>query len=533
MINNTRKTRKIKNSIHNILFVKQALAVFIFMCCVFFLQISFVEKQTNTITESVLSDKPKKIIVDEPKKIVVNKSDDVPPVQSNRIEVNPILESQYLGDLSALSKRRYIRALVSYSRTGFFFDKNGRPRGMQVDLLTIYEEQLNKGKKKESDKIHIRYIPTTFDRLIPDLIEGKGDIVANLMTITPERKKKINFISGKRGSVQELIISHKSVKGIDSINDLSGQEIYVLKGSSYVEHLKVINQHLKKKKLAPIRIVEADSHLMTEEILELVNSGVVKLTVADSYIAKIWKNILPNINIHKSVAIKQGSNIGWAIRKKSPELQKSLNIFLKKVKKGTYLGNMLFKRYYKNNKWVKNPNTKKERKKFIAFIDLFEKYGQQYNFDALALAAQGYQESHLDHKKKSHRGAVGVMQLLPSTAADKHVKIKNINKVENNIHAGVKYLAFLRDRYFSDPAISKKDKMAFSWAAYNAGPAKVRKMRALAKKMNLDENVWFANVEVAAAKIIGRETVEYVSKIFKYYIAYSLVQKQLNEKKLN
>ncbi len=452
--------------------------------------------------------------------------------KSSNISLDSILVSKQLGDLSAMSKRRYIRALVTYSRTGFFFDKNGTPKGMQVDLLNAYEEQLNKGKKRASDKIYIRYIPTTFDRLIPDLLEGKGDIIASLMTITPKREKEIDFISGKRGSVQELVVSHTSVKDIHSVEDLFGKEVYVLKGSSYVEHLNDINQFLKRKKLnhKPIKIVEADSHLMTEEILELVNSGIIPLTIADSYIAKIWSNVLGNIKIYDSVAIKRDTNIGWGIRKKSPELKKSLNIFLKKVKKGTYLGNMLFKRYYNSDKWVKNPNTKKERAKFIAFIDVFKKYGKQYNFDALALAAQGYQESHLNHKKKSHRGAVGIMQLLPSTAADKHIQIKNINKLENNIHAGVKYLAFLRDRYFSDPAITKKNQMAFSWAAYNAGPAKVRKMRALAKRMHLDENVWFANVEVAAAKMVGRETVEYVSNIFKYYITYRLVQKQLNKK---
>ncbi|MCU7940639.1 MAG: transporter substrate-binding domain-containing protein [gamma proteobacterium symbiont of Bathyaustriella thionipta] len=420
---------------------------------------------------------------------------------------------------------------MTYSRTNFFFTKKGTPKGLQVDLLTEYEKQINKGIKKESDKINILYIPTTFDRLIPDLLEGKGDIIATLMTITPEREKKIDFISGKAAEVQELLVSHKSITDIKSIDDLSGRQIYVLKGSSYVEHLQELNQILKEKNLKIIDIVEADPHLSTEDILELTNSGVVKLTVADGYIAKIWAKVLPDITIHDSIAIKKGTHVGWGIRKKSPELQKSLNIFLKKAKKGTYLGNMLFKRYFEKDKWIKNPNAKKERNKLLAFIELFKKYSAQYDFDSLAIAAQAYQESRLNHNIKSHRGAVGIMQLLPATAADKNVDIPDISSVENNIHAGVKYLAFLRDRYFTDPAINKRDQMALSWAAYNAGPAKVRKMRALAKKMKLDPNVWFSNVEVAAAKMIGRETVEYVSNILKYYIAYSLVQNQRLEAK--
>jgi len=437
-----------------------------------------------------------------------------------------IVQKTYTSDLSELKKIKKIRALVNYSRTNFFFSDNGTPKGLQVDLLRQYEKLLNKGIKKESDKIHIQYIPTTFDRMIPDLLEGKGDIICNFMTITPSRAAKINFMSGKSLNVQERVVSHKSDTDIHSLEDLAGKELYVLRGSSYVEHLKELNKSFKEKNISPIKIVEADSNLTTEDIFELINSGIVKYTVADDFQAKIWAEVLTDIKIIDSFVIEANTHVGWGLRKDNPQLQKSLNQFLKKVKKGSYLGNMLFKRYYENTKWLKNPNIKKERDKFLRFIALFNKYGEQYGFDALALAAQGYQESHLNHKKKGHRGAVGIMQLLPSTAADKNVAIPDISKPENNIHAAAKYLAFLRDRYFSDENITEKNKMAFSLAAYNAGPAKVRKMRALAKKMGLDPDVWYANVEVAAAKLVGRETVHYVRSIFKYYIAYTLVKEQ-------
>jgi len=158
------------------------------------------------------------------------------------------------------------------------------------------------------------------------------------------------------------------------------------------------------------------------------------------------------------------------------------------------------------------------------FTAIFKKYGDKYSFDYIALLAQAYQESGLDNSKKSHRGAVGIMQLLPSTAADKNVGIKDISTVDANIHAGVKYLAFIRNRYYSDPKITATSRLAFSWAAYNAGPGRVRQMRKLTKKMGLDPNVWFNNVEVAAGKIIGRETVQYVANIYKYYISYKLSQ---------
>lgn len=437
-----------------------------------------------------------------------------------------MIQASYTDDLPAIKQRKRIRVLVTYSRTDFFFTADGTPKGLQVDLLKEYEKQLNAGVKREVDRVRVQFIPTTFDRLIPNLLEGKGDIAAALLTITPERDKKINFITSKRQKIQELVVTHKSIKNISSVEDLAGRQVYVLKGSSYAEHLRELNKTFKKKNLQPIEVLEADPHLMSEDILELVNSGVVKITVVDDYKAKIWAKVLSDIQVLDSVAIKSGTYIGWGIRKNNPELHKSLNTFLKKVKKGTLLGNMLFNRYYKKTQWIKNPNADKERNKLIALIELFKKYGDQYGFDYLAIAAQGYQESQLDQGKRSHRGAVGVMQLLPSTAADKNVGIPDIGKAEDNIHAGMKYMAFMRDRYFSDPKISEVDRMAFSWAAYNAGPAKVRRMRKKAEKMGLDPNVWHSNVEVAAGKIVGRETVEYVSNIFKYYIAYRLVRDQ-------
>jgi len=226
------------------------------------------------------------------------------------------------------------------------------------------------------------------------------------------------------------------------------------------------------------------------------------------------------------VAIKSGTQIGWVVRKNNPALLKQLVAFRKTVKKGTLLGNILFKRYFGNSKWIQNPIAESERSKFRRVIGIFDRYAKQYDFDALAGVAQAYQESRLDHSRKSHRGAVGIMQLLPTTAADPNVGIPNIDSLENNIHAGVKYLAFIRNRYFSDPAISPEDRLAFSWAAYNAGPARVRKMRLQAERLGLYPNAWFGNVELAAARIVGNETVSYVRNIFKYYIADELIKKR-------
>jgi membrane-bound lytic murein transglycosylase MltF len=168
--------------------------------------------------------------------------------------------------------------------------------------------------------------------------------------------------------------------------------------------------------------------------------------------------------------------------------------------------------------------------KFEAMTQLFKKYADQYDFDYLMVSAQAYQESGLDHSKKSSAGAIGVMQLLPTTAADPNVNIREIEKLENNIHAGTKYLRFIINQYYKDEPMDSDNKMLFAFASYNAGPAKVNRLRKKTTAMGLNPNVWFHNVEIAAAKVIGRETVQYVSNIYKYYIAYRLVTKQRERK---
>lgn len=424
-------------------------------------------------------------------------------------------------DLGGMRKRKQIRALVTYSRTDFFFYK-GRARGAQVEFLLAYEKFLNRNIKRPENRVHIAFLPVPFDQLIPALNEGRGDIAAAFLTITPQRQEHVDFATGSLFKVSEVVVSNKNSIKLERIEDLSGKRVYVLSNSSYVQHLQQLNRRFSAQGLAAVEIVQADSELLSEDILELVDSGVVDITVIDDYKARLWLQLLPNLQIHDDLKLSRDNPVGWAIRKGNPELGKSLQAYSVKARKGSLLGNMLFRRYYSDTQWIRNPTTGKELKKLTHSIDLFKKYGKQYGFDYLALLAQAYQESALDHSKRSHRGATGIMQIMPATARDPHVSISNIHRLENNIHAGTKYMAFLRDHYFSDPALTPENRQAFSWAAYNAGPANVIKMRNKAKAMGLNPDIWFANVEIAASKLTGRETVQYVAHIHKYYIAYKL-----------
>jgi membrane-bound lytic murein transglycosylase MltF len=275
-----------------------------------------------------------------------------------------------------------------------------------------------------------------------------------------------------------------------------------------------------------VKIIPADEYLEDEDILEMVNASLIPMTVVDSHKAQFWQTIFDHITVHEDITVNTGGQIAWAFRQGSPQLKAMINEFVAGHKKGTLLGNILYKRYLRDNKWVRNSLADAEVKKFNATIAYFKKYAGQYDFDWLLVAAQGYQESGLDQSKRSPVGAIGVMQLLPSTAADPNVGIPDIHVLENNIHAGAKYLRFLIDQYFADTTVDRLNQHLFALAAYNAGPARVADLRKEAVKIGLNPNVWFDNVEIVAARRIGRETVQYVRNIYKYYIAYRLIVDQ-------
>ena len=427
----------------------------------------------------------------------------------------------WTGDFDEMADRRTIRVLVVHNKMMFFFDK-AHIRGVTNDAFREFETYINKKLKTGTRKIRVVFMPVTRDKLLPWLIEGRGDIAAANLTITGERLQLVDFSRPVLTDVSEIIITGPTGPKLDDLRSLSGQQIHVRHSSSYFEHLTHLNHAMASWGLAPIRIVAASEHLEDSDLLEMVNAGLIPMVAVDRHKAEFWVRIFDQITLHPDITINTGGEIAWAMRKNSPQLKALTDEFIRKHGKGRLLGNILFKRYLVNNTWARNALSPKEQQKFDKLVGLFKKYSDLYDFDYLMMAALAYQESHLDHSQRSHVGAVGIMQILPSTAADKNVGIPDIEDLENNIHAGVKYLRFLRDRYFSDPAIDALNQTLFAFAAYNAGPAKVRRYRNETRKIGLDPNVWFGNVEVVVARRIGRETVQYVSNIYKYYIAYRL-----------
>ena len=427
------------------------------------------------------------------------------------------------GDLDGMIDRGLIRILTAYNPLFFSYD-GIEPRGFVVEGARLFEARINRWHGKKHRPINVVVLPVPRDRILPYLIAGRGDIAIANTTITARRSKVVDFSKPNYINVRELVITGPAGSGITSFDDLSKIGLRIRKSSSYFEHVTALNNRRISAGKKPTPLKLADENLEDYDLLDMVNVGLIPAIIVDSHKAALWEKVFPNIVVHKNLSVSDGGKIAMALRKNSPKLLHLVNRFSKEIRKGTLLGNILLKRYLGSTKWMENSWSEKGRAKYRATVDIIRKYSKQYKFDWLIIAAQGYQESTLDQSKRSHAGAVGVMQILPATAADPNVGIPNIGKIDQNIHAGVKYLRFLRTRYFSSSEISAADSVLFSFAAYNAGPRKIARARRRAAKMGLDRNRWFGNVEIAAARSISREPVNYVRNIFKYYVTYRLLE---------
>lgn len=433
--------------------------------------------------------------------------------------VNSRINQPFIGDLEAIRERRILRVLVNHSRTNFFDTKHGK-RGIEHDLIKAYEKYLNRGPREERYKTHVVFLVHPFDQLFTELLAGRGDIIASGLTITPERKAFLDFTNPYINDVNEILVSNNEAPKITRLEDLSGKSVAVVANSSYVVHLGLFNQVLGLYSLDPIEVIQVDPILESEDILEMVNAGIYQYTVVDDHVAEIYKNTLPNIQLQNEMVFHYGGKIAWAINPNLPNLKNSLNDFIQSyAKPGRLLGNSVYKKYFENTYWIKKADLISELDRIECLSYYLQLYSEFYDFDWFLIAAQAYQESNFNQNLTSHAGAKGIMQIKPSTASSRNVGIKNIKSLENNIHAGVKYLAFLSDQYFASDDYSEDEKINFALAAYNAGPGRVRRMQAKAEKMGLNPKKWFYNVEIVARNTIGHETVDYVTNIQKTKIA--------------
>jgi membrane-bound lytic murein transglycosylase MltF len=438
-----------------------------------------------------------------------------------------VASPKWTGDFDGMAKRRRMRVLVPYSKTLYFVDK-GQQRGLAYDAFTLFETDYNKRRPKGTLPFHAVFVPITRGDMVQALIDGRGDVAMGYITVTPERRAQVDFTEPTAKNVSEIVVTAPGQPPVPSKEALSGRDLYLRKDSSYYQSVEALNADLRKAGKPPARVKEAPDNLEAEDILEMVNAGLVPATVVDDFRAKFWKKVFTNIQLNEGAALRTGGELAWMIRKGSPLLKKELDGFLARYPEGSATRNQLLAKYLKTTKYVKNATSQEERAKFGAVVELFRKYCKEYDMDTLLMAAQGYQESRLDQNAKSQVGAIGVMQVMPATGAE--LKVGDIHEMEPNIHAGVKYVRFMLDKYYGKEPMTPLNKGLFTFASYNAGPGRIAQLRKIAAQRGLDPNVWFGNVERIASEKIGRETVTYVSNIYKYYLAYQLVMEQVKER---
>lgn len=433
------------------------------------------------------------------------------------------IDRLHTDDLPDMISRRIIRVLTTYSMSTYFIS-DGQGHGFEYSLLKDFEDYLNRANGSGRMRTVIEFIPVPEGLLMSSLNSGIGDIVAAGISVTPERKSVADFTLPYLTDISEVLVTHRDKPPISDIADLAGRQVYVLPGWDFSKTLRRINSHLIVRGLEPLEIVPVSGYLTREDLLELINAGYVDMSIIESHVARLWADYLPNIVINDLPDIRNSTSIAWMVRKNNPLLKENLNAFLKGHQRGTLNWNLYYNRYFLSSRWIRNPLHPALQEIFSEYAPLFRKYGARYGFDWMLLAAIAFQESGLNHYSTSTAGAVGLMQVLPTTANDLDIKVDSVRNLETNVHAAARYLSLLRDVYFSDPKIPPESRIRFILAAYNAGPTKIQRCRRVANRLGFDANRWFHNTELVAMNIIGSETIRYVSNVKKYYMAYSLSQ---------
>jgi membrane-bound lytic murein transglycosylase MltF len=429
------------------------------------------------------------------------------------------------GDFDVMLQHRVVRVMVPYSRTLYFNDK-GRQRGLTADTLRDFETFLNKKYPKKVQPFVVVAIPTTRDRMFTGVLEGRADIAAGNLTITPERAAKLGFSKPIMQGPGEMVVTGPRSPKLASLDDLGEQQVHVRESSSYYGSLMALNKRLRAERKPAVRIVAVPEALEDEDLMDMVAAGLLQLTVVDGWKAQMWAKMQKRLKPRADLALTEAQDIGWAFRPKSPQLNALLDEFI-----DLYPGARA-KSYRYHATYIQqlgHATAEGDWKRFQDTIGLFRKYAPRYGFDPLLVTALGYQESRLDQNARSHVGAIGVMQIMPDTA--KTLGVGDVHEMERNVHGGTKYLRILRDRAISGGSPDEQNMTLFAIAAYNCGPGRVAALRAEAPKMGVDPDIWFNNVERVAARRVGQETVMYVRNIYKYYAAYKLQLETLEERR--
>ena len=448
-------------------------------------------------------------------------------------ELQFVLEPWH-GDLDGIIAERFglIRLLTVLEPMHYAVD--GRKQGgATYEGAREFEKFLNQrlGITRREDRVHVVIVPVRRDELIPFVRDGRGDIAAANLTVTDERLREVDFSRPFADDAYEIVVTGPGGEPIESVSDLAGRSVFVRSSSSYRQSLERISDELEADGLAEIEIVELPELLDDGAILELVNDSDIPVTVVDAHIAEFWAQQFANLRLHDDVRTRENAHIAFAVQKDAPELRGHLDAFVETHGKGTLLGNMLIRRYFEDDSWQEKVSRYETERRLDDYLSIFQANAERYDLDWRRLAAQAWQESGFDQDRRSSRGAIGLMQLMPATARE--MGFDDVTSAEANVEAGAKYMRHVIDTYFSeveenpalDPERAREHSYALALAAYNAGPSRISRLQRQAASRGLDPYRWFGEVEALISREVGREPVDYVDRVFEYSVKVQLLER--------
>jgi membrane-bound lytic murein transglycosylase MltF len=231
------------------------------------------------------------------------------------------------GDFDAMLERRVVRVLVPYSRTLYFNDK-GRQRGLTADALRDFEVFLNKKYPMKVEPFVVVAIPTTREHLLTGVLEGRGDIAAGNLTITPERSAKVAFSKAVMPGSGEIVVTGPRSPKLAVLDDLGGHEVHVRESSSYYSSLTALNKRLIAEGKPGVHIARVPEALEDEDLMDMVAAGLLQLTVVDGWKAEIWGKMQKRLKPRADLALTSEQEVGWAFRPGSPQLAATIGEFI-------------------------------------------------------------------------------------------------------------------------------------------------------------------------------------------------------------
>ena len=396
-----------------------------------------------------------------------------------------------LDDLPQIKKRGKLVAITSYSDTSYFIYR-GEPKGYDYELISMMAEDMG----LELEIIIAKDMDAIFDMLN----EGRADIIAYSMAVTKSRRSQVEFtehhnvthqvlVQRKPANWRDLKLHEIEKQLIRNQIDLIGKKVYVRKGSSYFTRL----QNLSEEIGGDIGIIEMPGENTTEELVHKVANGDIDFTVSDESIALISTANYSILDVKTPVSFPQ--RIAWAVRKDSPKLRGAVDEWIRKARKEG-LNAIVFNKYFQNRRaFVQRARSdymmNKEGGNISEYDGALRKYAQTIGWDWPLLAAQAFHESRFDSGITSWAGAVGLMQLMPTTG--EAYGATDLKDPDQNIKAATNYLKWLQEQW--DEIEDETERTKFVLASYNVGKGHVDDACRLAGKMGYDPKKWDDNVE--------------------------------------